>query len=341
MSELADKKMSQTKLTPKENYFRMLRGEIPEWLPSYFNNGAALWVEELLTPQAAPDGPIVTTLGVTYVGSPDNNWGAMPKPNEVVLDYDNIEHWRDYVKIADLSDFDFESYYREKAKDIDRSQFYIHSGGADYFLSLVSLMGFEATLLALYEYPDEVKEMLEFLSEFYLFIFNQQIKYLKPEILMTMDDDSTWNSPFFSLEMYREFFKPYHKKHYDIALDHEMYIEHHDCGKCEIFIPDWIEMGVQSWNPAQVCNDLVGIKKQYGDKLAIVGGWDNVKYDTCDDEEELRAALKEYVDTFAPGGRFGFFAVTGGLPEEESTKRRMQIVEDFYYEYAFDWYETH
>ena len=144
-------------MTPRENYLRMLRGEIPEFIPSYFEPHLAMVEEELLTPNRAPNGPIVTALGVTYVGSPDDNYGAMPKPGEILVD--DICKWRDIVKIPDLSGRDWEGYYKSKLKDVDREKQAVSAGGGDYFLTLVSLLGFENTLFALYEEPEEVKEL--------------------------------------------------------------------------------------------------------------------------------------------------------------------------------------
>lgn len=326
-------------MTPKENYLRMLRGEIPEYIPSMYEERAGRFNEELLTPQSAPNGPIVTSLGVTYVGSADMNNGAMPEPGNILLE--DITKWRDVIHAPDLSGFDWEGYYREKIKDIDREQKYIPVTGGDYFLTLVSFMGFENALLALYEEPEEVKALLEYVSEFYLMVLKQQIRYVKPDTMTLMDDDAAFRAPFFSVPMYQEFFKPFHKLHCDLALENGMLIERHDCGRCESFIPDWVEMGIRSWNPAQTTNDLVSIKQKYTGKLAICGGWDNLKYNDCKDAEELRAALKEYVDTFAPGGGFTFMAMTGGSPDDPYAKMRTDTIKQFYFDYVKDWYKTH
>ncbi len=52
-------------MNPKENYLTMLRGEIPEYVPSFYEQRSVRITEELLTPVYAPNGPIVTPLGVT------------------------------------------------------------------------------------------------------------------------------------------------------------------------------------------------------------------------------------------------------------------------------------
>ncbi len=326
-------------MTPKENYLTMLRGEIPEYIPSMYEERAGRFDEELLTPVYAPNGPVVTSLGVTYVGSPSLNNGAMPKPGVILLE--DITKWRDVIHAPDLSDFDWEDYYTKKIKDIDRSQKYISVTGGDYFLTLVSFMGFENALLALYEEPEEVKALLEYVSEFYLLVLKQQLRYVKPEIVSIMDDDAALRAPFFSVEMYHEFFKPFHKLHCDLALENGLLLERHDCGRCESFIPDWVEMGIRGWNPAQVTNDLVSIKKNYTGKLAICGGFDGTKCDKIEDPEEYRAAIMDYVDTFAPGGGFSFMAMAGGPKDDPRAKERREIIKDVYFSYAHDWYKTH
>ena len=63
-------------------------------------------------------------------------------------------------------------------------------GGGDYFLTLVSFMGFEDAMLALYEEPEEVKALLEYVSEFYIEVLKQQIRWLKPDTISIMDDDA-------------------------------------------------------------------------------------------------------------------------------------------------------
>ena len=326
-------------MNAKENYLTMLRGEIPEYVPSMFEPRVARYTEEWLTPVYAPNGPVVTKLGVTYVGSPDLNNGAMPMPGVHILE--DITRWRDCIHAPDTSDVDWEAYYKEKTKDVDRATQSLGATGGDYFLTLISFMGFENAMLALYEEPEEVKALLEYVSEFYLEVLKQQIRWIKPEVMSIMDDDSALRAPFFSVEMYREFFKPFQKRHCDLAAENGILMERHDCGRSESFVGDWVEMGIRCWNPAQTTNDLVGIKKKFGRKMALNGAWDSLKWANCEDEEAFRAALYEYVDTFAPDGGFVFAAMGGGRPDSPGAKMRQDAVADVYKNYARDYYKTH
>ena len=328
-------------ITPKENYLMMLRGEIPEFVPSHYEPAGEMIADELLAPVSAPNGPIVTPYGVTYVGSEANGWGALPKPGEILLE--DITKWRDVIHNPDLSHRDWEGYYKKQLEGKDRQNKTLAVHGGDYFLTLVSFMGFEGALYALYEEPEEVKALLEYVSEFYLEVMKQQIYWCRPDIYQIMDDDSAYRAPFFSLEMYREFFKPMHKKHADLALENGMMIERHDCGRCEQFIDDWLELGIRGWNPAQVSNDLKSIKKKYTGKLTLNGCWDNQGLLGSPEvpEETLREALEEYVDTFAPGGTFFYSPMVGGKPDDPRVKAKNDIIREYYYAHVKDYYKTH
>ena len=329
-------------LKPKENYLRMVRGGIPVYMPSMMDPYMAPTFEELLTPNRAPDGPIITSLGVKYVGSPDNNWGAMPEPGFIVID--DITKWREQLKIRDVTGRDWEGYYKKMSDAIDRENLAVCVDGGDYFLTLVSLMGFEGALMALYEEPEEVTALYEHISEFYTMVLKMQMKYLKPDIYILMDDDAAYQAPFFSLDIYRRLIKPFHKLHADIALENGCIIDRHDCGKSEQFVEDWLELGIHSWNPVQTSNDCVAIKKKYGDRLSLMGCWDGqVKYANPKniDDNELRDDLAKYVDTFAPGGRFVFSAMVGGAMDDPIAMEKREIVKKFYYDYARDWYKSH
>ena len=328
-------------LTPKENYLRMLRGEIPEYVPSYLIPSGESIHDELLTPVSAPNGPIKTVYGVTYVGSKDLAWGAIPKAGEILLD--DITKWRDVIHNPDLSGRDWEAYYKEQLKDKDRENKTLTVVGGDYFLTLVSFMGFENAMLALYEEPEEVKAMLEYVSEFYMEVMRQQIRWCKPDIYRIMDDDSAYLAPFFSVEMYREFFKPLHKKHTDLANEHGILIDRHDCGRCEQFIDDWIDLGIRGWNPAQISNDLKAVKKRTVGKMALCGCWDwNAPEHSDPDaytDEELYARLEDYVDSFAPGGGFTFSAMIVGDRNNPVVQSRRAIIRDYYFNHVKDYYK--
>ena len=57
--------------------------------------------------------------------------------------------------------------------------------------------------------------------------------------------------------------------------------------------------------------------------------------------DEYRAALENYVDTFAPGGGFVYSAMTGWSNQDGLTQQRRDMIKDVYFNYAYNWYKTH
>jgi hypothetical protein len=82
-----------------------------------------------------------------------------------------------------------------------------------------------------------------------------------------MDDTAAARFPFISEKMYRELVMPFTKSMQTWHLT-QLICTMHDCGKCESFI-DACWKWRQRLEPAQVSNDLRGIKKKYGRSLAI------------------------------------------------------------------------
>ena len=330
-------------LTPKENYLRMLSGEVPEYVPSPFEpyneyyappvtDGEPL--PQLGNPMSAPNGPVYSAWGVKYVGSEENNWGALPEPGAIMLD--DITKWRDVIKNPDMSGFDWEGYFKKLMAGRNRAEKLIMCGGVEYFQTLVSFMGFTEALMAMYEEPEEVYELFEYLSQFMLEVTKKQMQYMQPDILTIADDSSALAAPFFSLETYRKLILPFQKKHADIGRESGAFIIKHDCGKSEQFIDDWVEFGARSWNPAQVTNDLKAIKKKYLGRLALEGCWDNqgrvAMLDTPDDE--LMAAVEEFAKTFVPGGGFVFNPTLNGNREDPRFERKTALIKDYFFNHV-------
>ncbi len=327
------------KLTEKENLLRMFDGEIPEYLPKYdfFGWGAGL---PFVTDKKSADGYVVDEFGVELATTEVSMGGMMPAPGRIFLK--DIRKWRDVVKAPDVSDWDWEKLTKEalKDKDIENKPVILHNGG--YFMTLMNFMGFAEGLCAMEEEPEEVYELFEYLSDYYIAREKGLLQYFHGDIYELADDTAAHYFPFISPETYQKLVKPFAKREADLARDAGLKIAMHDCGKSDVFIDDWIDMGVQLWEPAQTTNDLRGVKKKYGRKLILTGAWDNqgpISYPETPDEE-LKEALKVYVDTFAPDGGFCYMPVVVGNFTDEPFQRKMKLINDFYFEYARDWYKN-
>ena len=325
-------------LTPKENLYRMYHGEIPEYIPrGGFREFKCSGFVDIKAPGYHKD-----EFGVEYIGKDDVFGGApIPMPGKYILH--DITKWRDVIKAPDLSGFDWESMAKKDLEKIDRSTTGVVYYGGKIFQRLADFMGFTEGLCAIAEEPEECKALYDYLADYNCEILKNIMHYYKPDAVCIPDDTATALAPFISPETYRELVKPAHMREAEVVLNGGAFIDMHDCGHCEAFIDDWMDFHITSWNPAQPSNDIPAIKKKYGRKLIIAGGWDSqgpLAYSSVP-EDELREALINYVDTCAPNGGFVFSAFAMGKPYKEGGKSSMQIVNEVYEEYAKNWYQTH
>jgi hypothetical protein len=315
------------KLTPRENFLRMIKGEIPQSVPRYTMGMAvpgrpvppthsvgpnlgrmAEMLEAQTTGKPLPE-KIVNEWGVTMQGNKEGMGGMLPEPGNFILE--DIHDWKKAIKAPpplETSD----SWWADKAKkDIERSGIDRTQSLAQArilyapFTSLISFMGFTEGLCALSEEPDEVKEFLNWQCDYYMPAYEKIIKYYEPDLASMGDDTATRRNPFFSVAMYKDIFKPIYERQTKPFTDRGIWIEFHNCGRCEDFVPDMCDFGVKGWDPAQTDNDL--IKAKTNNDISLLGGYD-WKPPTDGDvtEEYVRQTARDTFAKYAPGGRYAF-----------------------------------
>jgi hypothetical protein len=343
-------------ITAKENYLRLSRGEIPEWVPGgmpYKDHGPAtamagpltMWVgqSDLRPMWSQPREDWLDFWGAKYMPGPeDTGFAGIPKPYDFTLT--DVTKWRDVIKKPRMPDIDWAAMAKSELDKIDRSQSALSCAiGMQPFEQLVALMGFNETLCYLFEEPEAVIELLEFMSDWYVPIIEKIVEHYKPDLMAIADDTAAKNHPFFSPEMYRKFFKPIYAKLFKPAVSRGIPIDFHNCGRCEDFMGDMLDIGVKYWNPAQIENDLDGMKKKYGNRIAIAGGWDG-KLTEDSTEEEARAAVRRHIDRYARGGGYVFFGMVGSgcnmfaVPTEKQRQVNGWIADELY-EYGSKFYQ--
>jgi hypothetical protein len=325
-------------LTPKENYLKCMHGEIPEWVPTLTmgmtHDGSApsdVVLEPRIVSEHRIRGGGRDFWGVEYVPTESTGNALIPKTSDFILD--DIRKWRDVIKAPDLSGVDWEKMCRDDFDrlKIDRSKsaviMLLHMG---YFQDLMSFMGFSNGLCAMYEEPEEVKALLEYLCDFYCEVAARYVDHAKPDVWGNADDTAAWANPFISPDMYREFLIPLYDRQFKFGRDRGIPISMHNCGKSACFFDDLVKIGVTEWNPAQTCNDLAAIKKKYGNRLVICGGWDarghllddNVTY------EEIYESIKAQMDQLAPGGGYCFCGgYLGAVGDQKVVQKNMWVTQ--------------
>jgi len=336
-------------VTEKENFIRVLKGEEPAWVPRYHMGPNPIGVMEaavasaevpLLMGTIKPDGGRVDIWGVEYTATDSTDGMAPPTPGKFLLR--DITKWRDVVKAPDFSYVDWETVAKKAVEKINRDEIAVSLGsGGGFFMELMNLMGFTEGLLAMAEEPEAVYELFDYMASFYEEPVKKLVHYIKPDLFIVADDTAAARNPFISPKMYRELVKPFHARMAKIATDEGIPVDMHCCGHCEVFIDDWRDFGVRLWEPAQLMNDLAGIKKKYGNSLVLAGCWDSSGPASWPDatEELVRADVRSSIDNYAPGGGYMFWGAITSAKGDERAKQRAEWVTDEYNKYGRTFYQ--
>jgi len=328
-------------LSEKENYLRTITGGTPEYVP-YYRMMEWMCGCSALRSQIQEDGSYTSHYGVEFVAEITANNAALPKPGSFILE--DIRKWRDVIKRpAIIDEIDWPAVSK---KDLDaRDPNLVKSGGGGisfgYFQALVSFMGFTNGLIACLEEPEEVKALLNFLLEINLEIGKKYLYYYKPDVYSGADDIAHERAPFVSEAVFLDIFEPMWRANIAPFKEAGLPAQHHNCGKFEAFVPYIVDMGFNSWDPAQFSNDLLAIKAQYGRKLTICTGIQGNGFCSYPQttEEEIRAEVRRVMDLYAPGGAFCFQGNILGPKGDEETARRNAWIQDEYEKNKFNYYK--
>ncbi len=281
-------------LTAKENMREVVRGGTPDRLPNSYE-ALRLLVHPFFMfggPGVVKGGPdVVNAWGVTQ-SFPAHTPGPFPvhTPDKIVIK--DIENWRDYVKAPSL-DFTDEQWAAARAMydAIDGTKTYKAAMVAPgLFEQCHHLMSMPEALMAFYEYPDEMHELIDFFCQWELELAKGICEHLQPDAIFHHDDWGTEISSFLSPEMFQEFFVEPYKKIYKYYHEHGVeLIVHHSDSYAANLVPCMIEMGIDVWQGCISTNNVPELIKKYGGQISFMGAIDNKfvdfegrTYETCD-----------------------------------------------------------
>jgi uroporphyrinogen-III decarboxylase len=236
--------------------------------------------------------------------------------------------------MPDVKTYDWAGDAERDLATCDRNKVALEYGcGNGVFERLAALMGFEDALIAMAEEPEAVNDLFTAITDYKIAFAEKVAKYYKPDFFTNYDDIATERNLFMSPASYRQLIKPHHKRLYDAVRNLGMIPIQHTCGRAEDIIEDMIEIGVAGWSSVQPTNDIPALLKKYGDKIALIGGYDSNGKPARSDasaaemKDEVLRCFREY----GPYQGFVFFGfkLTNTADPRESMMGNMPIIEAF------------
>ncbi len=168
------------------------------------------------------------------------------------------------------------------------------------------MVGTERVLMALLENPEWITDMFSHILETNLVLLDMVWEEgFEFDSVMWPDDMGYKQNQFFSLDMYRELLKPYHKRAVDWAHEKGVYAHLHSCGDINPFVPELVEIGMDALNPLEVKAgmDPLELKKKFGKDIVLHGGINAVLWDKPD---EIKAEMSRVIPEVKQGGGYIF-----------------------------------
>lgn len=244
-----------------------------------------------------------------------NNWGvtvswgkgqpgAFPvhKPGLVVCP--DVENWKNTVKAPSL--VYPESEWDECLADcetVDRKEQYLAPFIAPgVFEQCHYLMEISNCLMSFYESPDEMHELIKYITEWEVEVADLLCEHMHPDAILHHDDWGSQTSTFMAPDMFAEFFLEPYKLIYGRYKENGVEcIVHHSDSYAETLVPYMIEMGIDVWQGVMRTNDIKKCIEQYGDKITFMGAVDSATVDYEGwTEDVIRQRVREACDAYGP-----------------------------------------
>jgi len=157
------------------------------------------------------------------------------------------------------------------------------------------VLGTEQFMLALYDYPGEIKAFMHRLADWIV----EAIRYAAKagaDIVCIGDDYGATGRPLISVKMWQEFTYPHLKRFIEAAHEAGTLFMLHSCGYQMPFLAYYVEAGLdilQSFQP-KAGNDFAAAYEQYGDRLAFATGIDVQRGESMRPQELRKEILHNY-----------------------------------------------
>lgn len=144
------------------------------------------------------------------------------------------------------------------------------------------IIGSENMMLWMGLYPEKLGKFLKRVGEFCIEMTKAQIAAADGLLsgMVIWGDVAYVNGMFFSPDYWREHFKPVVAEIINVCHKNDLPVIYHGCGDARAIYKDFIEIGLDSYNPleAKAGLDVIDIRRDYGHDMGFCGNMDVMKW---------------------------------------------------------------
>ena len=259
--------------------------------------------------QGRRPGATITDHWGTVIDWPADAPGSMPlvtDENKVIKD---ITRWREYVHAPDFiphsSDPEDWAAFRAKVRELAGNERLVAGFmGTGIFEQCHFLMPFRDVLTNLYDHPQEMHELIDYITDYRLAYVKHLIENLKPDVIFSHDDWGTKDALFMKPDMWREFYKEPYRRFYGYIREQGVIAIHHADSYLAPIVEDMAEIGIQVWQGVLPENDIPALQRRLNGIMVLMGGIGAAIDREDAGEEEVRKYVKRALHECCPGGHF-------------------------------------
>lgn len=305
-------------MTPKENFLEMLKpnGQPDRQLCQY--EALHMCLNDPINTYLRGNrkrGTVSKDRWGTTISFPADAPGPMPVTTDGLAVCPDITHWRETVHAPDIAACTegWETCRAAARAACGEEKLLAGFMGTGIFEQCHFLMGFEDTLTNLYEHPQEMHALIDYITTYRLLYVKLLIDNLRPDVVFSHDDWGTKDALFMKPEMWREFFKEPYRRFYGYIRSRGVIAIHHADSYLAPIVEDMAEIGIQVWQGVLPENDIPALQQKLHGRLVLMGGMGAAIDRTDAAPEEIYGYAMDTLRRCCPGGHY-IPSITYGLP---------------------------
>jgi len=173
--------------------------------------------------------------------------------------------------------YPLEEEWKRFKEDAENSKFPIVISGGSLFGWIRNWMGFENCLMAFYDQPDLIEEIIEYLCDFILSVDERALLEVKIDTVSMWEDMAFKTQPMISPALFKKYLVPRYKKMSERFRKAGINLIFIDCdGNINEIAGLWLDAGINIMFPLEINSgsDPVALRKKFGKRVLLMGGID-------------------------------------------------------------------
>jgi len=189
------------------------------------------------------------------------------------------------------------------------------------------IIGTENVMMWIGLYPDELGRFIQRIGKFVVEMTKAQIKAADGMLdgMIIWGDVAYVNGMLFSPDFWRTHFKPIVAEQIRVCHAAGLPVIYHGCGNATALYPDFIELGLDAYNPleAKAKLDVVDLRRRYGHAMGFCGNMDVLAWANAP-LPEVRAQVLRKLNAAKGGGYI--FQSDHSVPSNISAERYEYVI---------------